>query len=386
MRSPIVDAGKRPTRPQAASRASHRLPFAVDPDEDARSFYRVGLLIPASGAAGIWGPSCLACATLATEEWNAAGGRNGREVRLTVVDASDESTVLEEQVGQLLDESCVDALVGMNTSSVRERISSTVRGQLPFIYTPLYEGGAMPAGVMAIGDTPQRQLVPALVRLTERFRLRRWYLVGNDYSWPRRSHALAARALGALGSTVVGNRYVPLGAVDVDRLIEEIRASGAQAVLLSLVGQDAIDFNRAFGDSGLAGRVLRLSCAIEENGLLAIGPEHTDGLFVSSGYFASLQTEANGAFRERYWSRFGERAPVLNALGQSTYEGVAFLRGMLAHGGNPRAPFAFDSVRGTRWNSNADKNTPIYLAEADGFRLQVVEALDRLPSPHRAPA
>lgn len=338
--------------------------------------YHVALLAPASGAAGLWGPSCIACATLATEAWNAAGGYLGREVRLTVIDASDESTRLEGDLSGLLADLDVRAIVGMCTSSVRERVTDTIGDRLPFVYTPLYEGGPLPAGVMAIGETPQRQLLPAITMLTERYRLRRWFLVGNDYCWPRQSHALALRTLVARGSTVVGSRYVPLGQLDVERIIDEIRESDAQAVLMSLVGQDAIDFSRAFGASGMAGRVLRLSCAIEENGLLGIGPDHTEGLFVSSGYFASLETDANSAFRERYWTRFGERAPTLNALGQSTYEGVAFLRGLLEHRSGADGCVTFDSVRATRWRSNDSKSTPIHLAEADGLHLRVVGSLD----------
>src|SRR5690606_33140357 len=114
-----------------------------------------------------------------------------------------------------------------------------------------------------------------------------------------------------------------------------------------------------------------------ENGLLAIGSEHTEGLFVSSAYFASLQSDRNCAFRERYWSRFGERAPVLNALGQSTYEGVSFLRGFLARRsrGAARAPLVYDSVRAARWRSNDDKAMPIYLAEAEGMAFKVVATL-----------
>jgi urea transport system substrate-binding protein len=361
------------------SRFRGLLPAGGDPlvDESAPSDdYRLAALIPMSGIAGIWGPSCLACATLAIEQWNAADGIRGRRVDLTVVDASDESDALEDELSRLVEDGAIDGIVGMHTSSVRQRVTDAVGAGVPFVYTPLYEGGALPRGVMAIGDTPQRQLLPALEWLTSRYRLRRWYLIGNDYCWPRRSHALAARALARAGCEVVGSRYVPLGSCDAQRLIEEIRSSGAQAVLMSLVGQDAVDFSRAFGDSGLAGRVLRLSCAIEENGLLAIGPEHTEGLFVASSYFASLPTERNGAFRERYWSRFGERAPVLNALGQSTYEGVAFLRGLLG-GRAPRgAAIEFDSVRATRWASNADKATPIYLAQADGMSFNVIRALN----------
>ena len=131
----------------------------------------------------------------------------------------------------------------------------------------------------------------------------------------------------------------------------------------------------AFGASGLGSRVLRLSCAIEENGLLAMGADCTDGLFVAAGYFANLTTDRNCAFRERYWSRFGDRAPMLNALGQSTYEGVAFLRGMLTHDERPSAEVAFDSVRATRWRSNRDKATPIYLAQAEGLAFRIVRPL-----------
>jgi len=362
------DRTARERRPGAAGKvAIEREPLADDE-------IRVGMLIPMSGAAGLWGPSCLACATLATEDWNRAGGMRGRQVRLTVIDASDESETLEDEVRDLVADGGVAAMVGMHTSSVRERITRVAGGRLPLVYTPLYEGGRLPPGVMAIGETPDDQLLPALAWLSTRYRLSRWFLLGNDYCWPRRTHALASEALAAAGCEVRGNRFVPLGACDPERAVDEIRRSNAQAVLMSLVGQDAVDFNRAFGASGLGARVLRLSCAIEENGLLAMGADCTDGLFVAAGYFANLSTDRNGSFKERYWSRFGDRAPTLNALGQSTYEGVAFLRGLMSRD-KRRAEIEFDSVRATQWRSNTDKATPIYLAQAEGLALSVVRRL-----------
>jgi ABC-type branched-subunit amino acid transport system substrate-binding protein len=370
----IQDLGHRNRMPRADIRRGYRGEGAFEQEPLADDEIRVGMLIPMSGAAGLWGPSCLACATLATEEWNRAGGLRGRQVSLTVIDASDESESLEDEVRDLVDDGGIAAMVGMHTSSVRERITRVVGGRLPLVYTPLYEGGRLPPGVMAIGETPDDQLLPALAWLSTRYRLTRWYLLGNDYCWPRRTHALASAALVASGCEVRGSRFVRLGACDPERAVDDIRKSGAQAVLMSLVGQDAVEFNRAFGESGLGARVLRLSCAIEENGLLAMGADCTDGLFVAAGYFANLSTDRNCAFKERYWSRFGDRAPMLNALGQSTYEGVAFLRGLLAReeGGGE---VEFDSVRATRWNSNTDKATPIYLAQAEGLSLSVVRAL-----------
>lgn len=338
--------------------------------------FRVALLVPTSGTAGLWGASSLACARLAVETWNRDGGLRGREVQLRLVDASDESVDLEDDLLDLAGEDGVDAIVGMHTSSVRERVTALGTLDVPFVYTPLYEGGALPDHVYAIGETPSMQLLPALDWMIERWRLSRWFLAGNDYRWPRLTHGLARRRLVERGCEVVGNVYEPLGRCDHARLIDRIRASGAQAVLLSLVGQDAIDFGRAFRDSRLSDRIPRLGCAIEENGLLGMGADCTDGLFVASGYFAGLTTERNGAFRERYWSRFGERAPVLNALGQSTYEGVAFLRGLLDGGRHEDASVRFDSVRGTRWRSNGRKSAPIYLAAAQGMGFGIVTTFE----------
>ena len=51
-------------------------------------------------------------------------------------------------------------------------------------------------------------------------------------------------------------------------------------------------------------------------------------------------------------SRFGERGPVLNALGQASYEGVAFLRGHLNRPRGEQSLVEFASVRSIRWRSN----------------------------------
>jgi len=343
----------------------------IPPGAEASPF-RIALLVPTSGIAGLWGASSLACARLAVEQWNREGGARGREVQLRLIDASDESDAVERDLIGLAADDGLDAIVGMHTSSVRERVTALRGLDVPFVYTPLYEGGPLPEGVHAIGETPAMQLLPALDWMIERWRLRRWFLAGNDYRWPRRTHGLAQRRLVERGCSVVGNAFEPLGGCDHGRLIDDIRASGAQAVLLSLVGQDAIDFGRAFRDSGLSQRLPRLGCAIEENGLLAMGPDCTDGLFVASGYFAALPTERNGAFRERYWTRFGERAPVLNALGQSTYEGVSFLRGLTEGARRADGSVPFDSVRETLWRSNREKSTPIYLAAAEGMGFGIV--------------
>ena len=343
-----------------------------------RDALSAGLFIPTSGAAGIWGPSCRACAEIAADEINSTGGINGRTVNLKFVDAGAGPSDVADLAEDMFLNGEIDAIVGMHTSDVRQALVETVGSKLPYIYTPLYEGGEATPGVFCIGETPAMQLLPALHGLAGRYGLQRWYLVGNDYVWPRASHAVFRAGLAERGAIVCGERYLAFGTRKFDRLLEDIVASRADAVLVSLVGDDTIGFNRAFGRSGLAGRVVRLSCAIEENVLLAIGGRYSDGLFAVSGYFAGVRSARNDSFRERYHTRHGTRAPQLNAIGQSIYEGMHFLKKLslaceTTDWRQTGHSFALSGVRDAVYSTRNGASSSIFLAQAQGHNLQIVD-------------
>lgn len=346
--------------------------------------FSIGLFVPTSGSLGMWGPSTIACARLAADEINRGGGLLGQAVRLRLIDAADERPDLAECAEQEIDDGSIDAIVGMHTSAVRQRLLGSVAGRVPYIYTPLYEGGERTPGVYAIGETPQQQLQPAIRALTARFRLKRWALIGNDYIWPRTSHALARIYVKEVGGEVVSDLYLPLGTSSFDAALERLARLKADALLLSLAGQDAVDFNRQFGAAGSMTRgIVRLSCAIEENGLLAIGAENTDRLFAAAGYFSGVQSDANMAFKERYYSLLGDRAPTLNALGQSIYEGMHFLAALMQRSVRSKAgwlavdaaPLEYRSAREAVYVNNDRKICPMYLGPAEGHLFRAVERL-----------
>jgi ABC-type branched-subunit amino acid transport system substrate-binding protein len=189
--------------------------------------------------------------------------------------------------------------------------------------------------------------------------------------WPRVSHRIARRSIAASGGEVVAEAFLPFGVGDYSRVIDTLHAERVDAVLISMVGQDAVDFNRAFGRAGLHRRTLRLSCAIEENQLLAIGAENTDDLYVAMGYFSALETEANLAFKERYHGSFGDRAPVLNTIGQSLYEGMHFLAALLEDGQSGPVHRPVSARFGDSCAIGGDQ-APIYLALADGLAFRVI--------------
>jgi urea transport system substrate-binding protein len=349
----------------------------------ARQELQIALCVPLGGTAGIWGPSAMSSAKLAVAELNREAGIGGRGCRLLTVNAADDAPDIEATLIELVQAGDIDAIIGMHTSAVRQRILRAVGGQIPFVYTPLYEGGESTPGVFAIGETTARQLGPAIRWLGARKRPRRWFAIGNDYVWPHVSHRMARGYIAEAGGELVGEMYVPFGTTDFSEALDALRRGRADAVVLSLVGQDAIEFNRAFGAAGLSRAMFRLSCAIGENELLGIGADNAEDLYVACGYFATLDTEANLAFKERYRSHFGERAPTLNTFGQSTYEGMHFLAALLerqrrpaaGHEGLGGSPLRYRSARDAAYGADGITHTPIYLARAEGNAFRVITRL-----------
>jgi ABC-type branched-subunit amino acid transport system substrate-binding protein len=354
----------------ASARSSRRPPHAV----------RVGLVVPTSGLLGLVGPAAINCAALATAELNAAGGLLGRPVELVLVDGGRPAEAVACEVGSLVRAGALHAVVGLHASDVRVAVARAVGAAVPYVYTPPYEGGERSPGVYLAGETPGSQLRPVLRWLAGHRRARRWFLLGNDYVWPRRVNVAAHRYLTQVGATVAGERYVDRGAVDPQPLLDQLAATRVDAVLLTLIGRDLIEFNRAFARSRLAQRVLRLSPALEENGLLGTGGDTTGELYATMGYFATVVTEPGLAFGAAYARRFGAHAPVPGGHSESCYEGILLLAALAERAGTLDTG-AMDAVadgttlygaRGRLSVHGRHVLAPTYLARADGLDLDVV--------------
>ena len=160
-----IAPARRSRRRRARAPCSPPAREALDDGAD----FVVGLLVPINGSAGIWGPSSIACAQLAQAEINADGGLLDRRLRLRIIDSSDEATEVGSVTAELMHAGAIDAIVGMHTSQVRQRVLKDVARQIPYVYTPLYEGGERTPGVFAIGETPGQQLRPAIEYLAGRY-------------------------------------------------------------------------------------------------------------------------------------------------------------------------------------------------------------------------
>lgn len=361
---------------QALCDTADRPPFL---DRHGRARLRVVNFIALSGSAGLWGPAAVNASLLAASEINRRGGILGREIELVFRDAGGDIDDLVREAAEIIDNDEADVIIGSHISAVRVALRKVAAGRIPYVYCPVYEGGERTPGIMAIGETPRKQMRPAIQWLADVKRAKRWYLIGSDYVWPWLSHRAVKRYIRAAGGRVVGEEFVPMGQHDHEAHIARIKAANPDVVMISLIGSNSISFNRAFAEHGLSARMLRLCGAMDETVLLGIGADNSENLFCSSGYFAGFASADNDAFRARYQAAYGRCAPPVGSVAQSNYEGLKFLAAAAARAGSlelrPLAATAKNvGYRGARGEVTIDDGSatmPIYLAEADGldFRL-----------------
>ncbi len=332
---PIVDsAAGDGASGRLADRRGRRAPSGTDRSTHEQRLIRVGLLLPISGSSGLHGPSGRYCAQLAAEEINAHGGLLGRRVQVVVGDGGMSFAASAREGERLIEEDGVAALIGTHPSGVREILGPRIGRRLPYVYTPIFEGDAYEPGVFFLGETAYQQLAPVLPWMKSHLGAQRWYLIGNDYRWPRDVHRMAHRLLAEQEAEIAGETMVPLETEDFDAVVAEIRKLQPDALIVTLIGSDAVIFHRAFTRAGLDDRIWRLGLLTEENTVLGIGAECSRRLLSSAAYFANLPHPENEAFVRRYRSRFGPHAPVLNSIGQSCYEGLMFLHRIVSAAGS----------------------------------------------------
>ncbi|MEQ8701943.1 MAG: substrate-binding domain-containing protein, partial [Bauldia litoralis] len=294
----------------------------------------------------------------------------------------------------LIEDDGATALLGPHPSGVREVLPPRTGGRVPYVYTPIFEVGDAAPGVFFLGETAPQQLGPVVPWLTETQRARRWFLIGNDYRWPRDAHRTARAMVDRAGGTVAGEILLPLGTEDFEEAIDAIAAARPDVVIAALVGSDAVIFHRAFARAGLSESIWRLGLLTEENTLLGVGADCSDRLLTVAGYFAALDTPGNKAFVDRYLARFGPHAPALNSIGQSAYEGLIFLDEIARRAGSLATEdlervsdgLVFHGPRGPSRMVHRHVVKDMHLAEARGIEFSILKSFPQISATGELPS
>jgi Periplasmic binding protein domain len=194
---------------------------------------------------------------------------------------------------QILRDSEARHVVGCVTSwSRKEVIPSLEKLGGTLWYAVPYEGFEASDHVVYTHACANQHLLP-LLDWAMPAHGRRAYLTGSNYIWGWEMNRLARETITAAGGEILGDRYLPLGSLDVGRMIEEIRATRPDFVLNSLVGGSSYAFLAAMRRLGsedayfTAEHCPILSCNLTECELPALGAA-AEGLISAGPYFRGV--------------------------------------------------------------------------------------------------
>ena len=249
----------------------------------------LGLLYSRSGGYSLISEACRMGVLTAVAEVN---GYPALDISFTPVERDPGGNI--DLYGPLCDEilrtSGARHVLGCVTSWSRKEVIPTLeRAGGTLWYVVPYEGFEASDHVVYTHACPNQHLLPLLGWTFAGFG-RRGYLTGSNYIWGWEMNRLAREAIADVGGEVLGERYLPIGATDIRRMIEEIRATRPDFILNNMIGHTQYTFLQAYAELGREDAHFRpetcpvLSCNLTECELPAIGAA-AEGLIAAGPYF-----------------------------------------------------------------------------------------------------
>ena len=267
---------------------------------------RVGILHSLSGTMAISETSVKDAELLAIEEINASGGVLGKRLVPIIEDGASDWPTFAEKAQKLLQQDRVAVVFGGWTSASRKAMLPVFERLNGLLWYPVqYEGLEASPNIFYTGAAPNQQIVPAVEYLLSQGK-RRFYLLGSDYVFPRTANLIIKLQLQAMGGTVVGEEYVPLGHTEFSTVINKIRAANPDIVFNTLNGDSNVAFFKQLRAAGLtADDLLTISVSVAEEEVRGIGPENMVGHLAAWNYYQSVSTPENDEFVDAYKSAYG---------------------------------------------------------------------------------
>lgn len=274
---------------------------------------KVGILQPLSGGLEVLGQQGVQGAEMALLEANEAGGvLGGRMFEIIKADDRTDPKTAVERTSELIRRDNVVAIIGPVTSANRDAMLPTIeRYKTPLLYATDYEGGVCSPYVACYSALPAHWVNPLVPYAVETLG-KAFYLVGSDYVWPQKMNKAFTAEVEKANAKVVGEEYTPWGAKDYAATLRKIESAGADVVVITIVGADAVTFVKQFAAAGLKSKIKTIFFGFNENYVAGLSNEESEGIVAPSNFIADLDKPEAKAFVERFHARYGADAVVSN--------------------------------------------------------------------------
>lgn len=281
--------------------------------------FTIGLNLELSAGWEPYGLTQQRAVEIAVDEMNDDGGLDGREVEMVVEDNQVDPQTTRDMTDRLVQEEGADILLGPISSATRVAMSARLgRHEVPAIYATQYEGQVAEdycnEWLFKTGEIPPQQIDPFIPWLIDEYG-GRFYLLGDDYLWPRTMNELIRGNVEDLGGEVVGEEYVALDATDFSSIIPRIEQSDPDVLFMELTGAGPPAIQQQMQEQGVRGQWAEVGLAHGQGVLQGAPPDAVEGLLTCHAYMENLDNSANNEFVSEFRDRYGEDAPMTYLTG-----------------------------------------------------------------------
>lgn len=297
------------------------------------STVKLGFLNSLTGGMAISEKTVSNVLHMAADEINADGGILGKQIEYVQEDGATDWPTFAEKTEKLLTQDCVAAIFGGWTSSSRKAVKPVVEANNGLFFYPVqYEGLEASPNIYYTGATTNQQIIPAMDFLASQG-VKRLFLAGSDYVFPRTANAIIKLYAAELGIEIVGEEYVPLDQDDWTSQVAKIVAAKPDFIFNTINGSSNVGFVKAYYDAGLkAATTPIISVSIAEEEAPAMGHEIT-GQYASWNYFQSLETPTNPKFIED-WKAYPGSSGVTSDPMEAAYDSMYLYKALVEAAGS----------------------------------------------------
>jgi urea transport system substrate-binding protein len=268
---------------------------------------KIGILHSLSGTMAISETSLRDVVLMAVDEINKDGGVLGKKITPVIVDPASNWPLFAEKAKQLISKDKVAVTFGCWTSVSRKSVLPVFEEYNQLLFYPVqYEGEEQSLNVFYTGASPNQQLIPAAEYMIKEFGMKKFYLLGTDYVFPRTANKVLKAYLISEGipeSNIV-EEYTPFHHQDYQTIVGKIKqfaSTGSACVMSTINGDSNVPFYKEFANQGLTAEDCPIMAfSVAEDELRAMDVPPLVGHLASWNYFQSIRSRENRAFVKNF--------------------------------------------------------------------------------------
>jgi ABC-type branched-subunit amino acid transport system substrate-binding protein len=287
-------------------------------------------------------------AKLAVDEWNKAGGVNGRKIRLDVFDDQGDPTV-GTNVARKIDSQGYIAMLGTAESAVTIAMAPTLRqAEIPNIASGQSPGMvALKSPFLFLNGPTSTTYDETLAKyLVDTKKMKKIAFISNNGAYGKGEHDAFLKALATRGLKPVADEVVTTDQKDFSAQLTKIRQKRPEAVF---IGAEEVESGLIVKQARDLGVTAPFAGAAPQGTPVyrdTAGVANVEGTIVSSPYLGNDTSDATKKFAAAYKAAYGEDAEL---HGAKAYDGAQIMLTALKNSDVATGKKLADAIRAVKY-------------------------------------